>query len=140
MENGYFISTDKDLLNIYAIQKCLATLYWAKGRTVADVEKTIRNSYCFGIYSSKNEQIGFARLVTDYIYFGYLMDIIIFEKFQGNGYGKVLVEHMLNDAMIKNLKTLTLKTKDAHNLYKRYGFENIGDSLLWMSLDKQQLE
>jgi N-acetylglutamate synthase-like GNAT family acetyltransferase len=105
-----------------------------------EVKKTIENSYCFGIYTSDKEQIGFARVVTDYIYFGYFMDVIILDKFQRQGYGKILVDFMLADSTIKNLKTIALKTKDAHQLYERYGFNKIGDSPLWMSVDKQILD
>jgi N-acetylglutamate synthase-like GNAT family acetyltransferase len=140
MEQEYFISTDKDLLDTIAIQKFIANSYWGDSRSLEEVKKTIENSYCFGIYTSDKEQIGFARVVTDYIYFGYFMDVIILDKFQGQGYGKILVDFMLADSTIKNLKTLALKTKDAHELYERYGFNNIGDSPLWMSIDRQILQ
>ncbi|WP_339652328.1 GNAT family N-acetyltransferase [uncultured Maribacter sp.] len=140
MEPNYFISTDKRLLNTNEIQKFIAKTYWGKGRTLTEIEQTIENSYCFGMYTLDNEQIGYARVVTDYTYFGYFMDVIILDKFQGQGFGKLLVEHMLADSVIKNLKTLALKTKDAHQLYERYGFKKIADSPLWMSVDKQILE
>lgn len=140
MEQEYFISTDKELLDTIAIQKFIANSYWGNSRSLEEVKKTIENSYCFGIYTSDKEQIGFARVVTDYIYFGYFMDVIILDKFQGQGYGKILVDFMLADSTIKNLKTIALKTKDAHQLYEQYGFNKIGDSPLWMSIDRQILE
>lgn len=140
MKQDYFISKDKGLLNVEGIQQFIASSYWGKDRTLNEVILTIENSYCFGIYTKDNEQIGFARVVTDYIYFGYFMDVIIFDKFQGKGYGKILIEAMLEDSTIKSLKTIALKTKDAHKLYERYGFNKIGDSSLWMSVDKQILE
>ncbi len=140
MAKDFFISNDKNLLDVSAIKNFIADEYWGDGRSIADVETTIKNSYCFGIYRLDKEQIGFARVVTDYIYFGYIMDVIIFEKFQGKGYGKILIAHVLNDDMIKNLKTIALKTKDAHSLYERYNFKKIGNSPLWMSIDKQILD
>ncbi|MFT5736334.1 MAG: N-acetylglutamate synthase-like GNAT family acetyltransferase [Maribacter sp.] len=139
MENNLFISNDKNLLNLNAIKHFIADEYWCDGRTMEDVEKTILNSYCFGMYTQENEQIGFARVVTDYIYFGYFMDFIIFTKFQGKGHGTKLVEHMLKDDVIKSLKTVALKTKDAHSFYQRFGFKQIGNSSLWMCIDKQNL-
>lgn len=139
MKQDYFISKNKRLLNVEGIQQFIASSYWGKDRTLNEVKLSIENSYCFGIYTKDNEQIGFARVVTDYIYFGYFMDVIIFDKFQGKGYGKILIEAMLEDPTIKSLKTLALKTKDAHQLYERYGFDKIGDSALWMSVDKQIL-
>lgn len=140
MKQDYFISKNKRLLNVEGIQQFIASSYWGKDRTLNEVKLSIENSYCFGIYTKDNEQIGFARVVTDYIYFGYFMDVIIFDKFQGKGYGKILIEAMLEDSTIKSLKTLALKTKDAHQLYERFGFDKIGDSALWMSVDKQILE
>jgi len=139
MKQDYFISKNKRLLNVEGIQQFIASSYWGKDRTLNEVKLTIENSYCFGIYTNDNEQIGFARVVTDYIYFGYFMDVIIFDKFQGKGYGEILIEAMLEDSTIKSLKTLALKTKDAHQLYERFGFDKIGDSALWMSVDKQIL-
>ncbi|WP_405382160.1 GNAT family N-acetyltransferase [Maribacter sp. LLG6340-A2] len=140
MKQDYFISKNKRLLNVEGIQQFIASSYWGKDRTLNEVKLSIENSYCFGIYTKDNEQIGFARVVTDYIYFGYFMDVIIFDKFQGKGYGKILIEAMLEDPTIKSLKTLALKTKDAQQLYERFGFDKIGDSALWMSVDKQILE
>ncbi|APQ18905.1 GNAT family N-acetyltransferase [Maribacter hydrothermalis] len=140
MKQNNFISKDISLLNVEEIHQFIANSYWGKGRTLDDVKLTIENSYCFGLYTNENKQIGFARVVTDYIYFGYFMDVIILDKFQGKGYGKILVEAMLADSTIKSLKTLSLKTKDAHHLYERYGFNKIGDSPLWMSIDRQILE
>ena len=140
MAKDFFISNDKSLLDVSAIKNFIADEYWGDGRSIADVETTIKNSYCFGIYRLDKEQIGFARVVTDYIYFGYIMDVIIFDKFQGKGYGKILIAHVLNDDIIKPLKTIALKTKDAHSLYERYNFKKIGNSPLWMSIDKQILD
>ncbi|WP_423999732.1 GNAT family N-acetyltransferase [Maribacter sp. IgM3_T14_3] len=140
MEQNYFISKDKSLLKVEKIQQFIANSYWGNGRTLDEVKLTIENSYCFGIYTPENEQIGFARIVTDYIYFGYFMDVIVLDKFQGQGYGKILIHAIFEDITIKKLKTLALKTKDAHHLYERYGFNKIGDSPLWMSIDRQILQ
>lgn len=139
MQN-YYLSTDKNLLDVAKIKEFIAVEYWGDGRTFEDVEKTIANSYCFGIYTNEDEQIGFGRVVTDYIYFGYFMDVIVFTEFQGKGYGKKLVAFMLDNDIVRSLKTLALKTKDAHSFYEQFGFSRIGDSSLWMSIDRQKLD
>jgi len=92
------------------------------------------------MFSKSNEQIGFARVVTDYAFFGYFMDVIISPEYQGKGLGKALVEHILANEVIKSLQTVALKTKDAQALYEKYGFKKVGDSLLWMSIDRQKLK
>ena len=135
-----YISTDKRKLDVDKIQQYISTeSYWGKGRTLEDVQTTIDNSFCFGMYDEHNNQIGFARLVTDYILFAYIMDVIIFTEYQGNGYGKIMVDHIMNHELIKKVKTVALKTKDAHSLYERHGFKKVGDSAFWMSIDKIKL-
>ena len=135
----YFISTDKTRLDIATIHDFISVSYWADGRTMEEVRATIENSLCFGIYMKKGEQIGFARVVTDYTFFGYIMDFIVFKEYQGKGYGKILMDFIMDHEVIKNLRTIGLKTKDAHGFYKRYGFKGIGDSPLWMAIDNQVL-
>ena len=88
------------------------------------------------MYDQNDNQIGFTRLVTDYVLFAYLMDVIIFPEYQGSGYGKKLVAHIMSHEIIKKVKTVALKTKDAHELYAKHGFKVVGDSPMWMSIDK----
>tara|TARA_R110002126_G_scaffold168931_4_gene317461 strand:+ start:258 stop:461 length:204 start_codon:yes stop_codon:yes gene_type:complete len=60
------ISTDKSKLDVPFIQHFLKDIYWAAGRTIEEVQTTFDNSFCFGIYLN-DQQIGFARVITDYI-------------------------------------------------------------------------
>ncbi|QXP54400.1 GNAT family N-acetyltransferase [Cellulophaga sp. HaHa_2_95] len=137
---SFVISTDKDKLDIKKIHQYISVeSYWGVGRTIEEVKTTIDHSFCFGIYDKNGEQIGFSRVVTDQILFAYLMDVIIFTKYQGNGYGKHLVDFMMNHELIKKVKTIALKTKDAHSLYERHGFKKVGNSDFWMSIDKIKL-
>lgn len=141
MKEGFYISTDKSLLDFNFIHSYMSqTSYWAKGRSKDQTKSTIENSLCFGVYIDSKKQIGFARVVTDKVFFGNIMDVIIDPNYQGKGLGKALVEFMLNYETIKGLQTITLKTKDAHSLYEKYGFKRVGDSHLYMSRDKQKLK
>ena len=136
----FTISTDKKLLDVERIHNYIGKVsYWGKGRTLEEVQRTIEHSLCFGMYNEENKQMGFARVLTDYTCFGYFMDVIIFEEYQGKGYGKKLVETIMEHEVVKNLKTIGLKTKDAHGLYEKFGFKKIGDSELWMTKDKVKL-
>jgi hypothetical protein len=78
------ISTDKAKLDVPFIQHFLKDIYWAAGRTIDEVQRTIDASFCFGIYLD-GKQIGFARVVTDYVVFAYLMDVFIDEAHRGKG-------------------------------------------------------
>jgi N-acetylglutamate synthase-like GNAT family acetyltransferase len=136
----YFISTDKSKLDLRRIHDYIKNeSYWGIERTKEETQATIDACLCFGIYLESGEQIGFARLVTDHVFFGYLMDFIIFEDYQSMGYGTKLMEFIMNHKTVCKLKTIGLKTMDAHAMYKKFGFKKIGDSPLWMAVDKQIL-
>ena len=124
--NGFTINTDKNKLNIPAIHEYLSTRsYWAAGRTLECVEKSIENSLCFGVYEGET-QIGFARVVTDYATFSWLCDVFILEEYRGRGLGKWLISTLVEYHGIKESTKFFLATRDAHSLYSQYGgFENI---------------
>ena len=118
----YSISTDKSKLNVKAIHDFLChKSYWAKGRSLENVIKSIENSICFGLYDSKNNMIGFARVDTDHVVFAYLMDLFIFEKHRGNGLGDKLIKHIIEEPELQ-VRLWFLATNSAHGLYKKYGF------------------
>ena len=116
------ISTDKNKLDVAFIQDFLKDIYWAAGRTIEEVQTTIEHSFCFGIYSD-DQQIGFARVITDYVVFAYLMDVFIDEKHRGNGYSSLLIDAMMKEPQLKNIKIWRLATTDAHFLYEKFGFK-----------------
>ena len=116
------ISTDKTKLDVPFIQDFLKDIYWAAGRTMDEVQTTIDSSFCFGIYLNE-VQIGFARVVTDYVVFAYLIDVFIAEEHRGNGYSSVLIGAMMNEPVLKNIKIWRLATADAHFLYEKFGFK-----------------
>ncbi|OQD42889.1 GNAT family N-acetyltransferase [Croceivirga radicis] len=137
---GYTISKDKNLLQFDKIHKTIKTSYWGGYRTEKQTKTTIENTICFGVYNNNMEQVGFARVLTDQVVFAYIMDVIIFDGYQGKGLGKWLVAHILEDDSLKNVLTISLKTKDAHKLYEKYGFKSVGNSELWMAIDKAKLD
>ena len=118
----YTISTDRSRLNLAVVHGYLSTeSYWAQGRTQAVVEKAIENSLCFGVYHLE-QQIGFARLVTDYATYAYLPDVFILPAHQGGGLGKWLVQSILGAPEVQMVKRWLLHTRDAHGLYAQFGF------------------
>jgi N-acetylglutamate synthase-like GNAT family acetyltransferase len=122
--NDLIISDDKTKLDIELIHKFLSTSYWAKGRTIEEVKKSIEHSICFGVYKD-SKQIGFARIVSDCTVIAYLMDVFILEEYRGNGFSKLLLKKIFEDDRFKSIKKWMLATKDAHTLYTQFGFENI---------------
>lgn len=118
------ISTEKNRLQIDVIHQFLTTSYWAKGRTLNAVKKTIEHCLCFGVYI-EDKQIGFARVATDYTIFAYLMDVFILPEYRGNGYSKQLMKAVHEEPKLKSCKVWMLKTLDAHGLYKQFGYTEL---------------
>jgi GNAT superfamily N-acetyltransferase len=115
------VSTDKTKLDIPFIQHFLKDIYWEAARTIEEVQTTIDHSFCFGIYLN-NQQIGFARVITDYVVFAYMMDVFINEAHRGKGYSSILMEAMMNEPELQNVKIWRLATRDAHHIYEKFGF------------------
>ena len=122
--NNITVSTDKSKLDVNFIQHFLKDIYWAAGRTIEEVKTSIDNSFCFGIYLD-DKQIGFARVITDYVVFAYLMDVFIIEKHRGKGYSTILIDAMMKEQQLQKIKIWRLATKDAHFLYKKFGFNEL---------------
>lgn len=124
-KEDYLISTDKKLLNIETIHQYLSQeSYWAKGIPVEIVQRSIDHSFCFGIYY-KGEQVGFARLVTDYAVFAYLADVFVLPEHRGNGLSKWLMQFIVNNKEVQGLRRWMLATRDAHTLYTQVGFTGV---------------
>jgi GNAT superfamily N-acetyltransferase len=117
----YTISTDRDRLNISMIHRFLSEeAFWALGRPLEVVQRSLENSLCFGVYDGQR-QVGFARLITDYATFGWLDDVFILPEYRGRGLAKWLVECVVSHPQVSCLKRLALATRDALSLYQTYG-------------------
>jgi GNAT superfamily N-acetyltransferase len=133
-QNGKFsILTDRGRLNIDFIHDYLCNQsYWAQGRSREVVEKSIQNSLCFGVFDGE-WQVGFARIVTDYITFAWLCDVFIAESHRGQGLGKWLIKSVVSHPEMAAVKFILLATSDAHELYRKYGdFEALRAINKWM--------
>jgi GNAT superfamily N-acetyltransferase len=118
---GYEISTDKSRLDMDVIHRFLTASYWSEGIPKGIVAKSIQESDCFGIYKS-GAQVGFARIISDHATFAYLADVFIVPEEQGRGLGKWLMATIMKSALYPNLRRWLLATKDAHELYRQFGF------------------
>ena len=120
-KNTFTISIDNEKINISTVYEYLRSSYWAKDRTLQQVESSIKNSLCFGMYEN-NSQIGFARVITDYVTFAYLADVFILPSHQQLGLGKWVIDTIFSIEELKNISSWLLITNDAHKLYDRVGF------------------
>ncbi|WP_206603079.1 GNAT family N-acetyltransferase [Leptolyngbya ohadii] len=122
----YTISTSRDRLDLKVIHGFLTESYWAKGRSLETVEKSIEHSQPFGLYSNQTgEQIGFARAITDYTTFAYLADVFVLQPFRGQGLGRWLVQTVLESPELRSIPRWRLVTQDAQALYQQIGFTSL---------------
>src|SRR5215213_2973578 len=131
-KDEFTISTDRNRLQIEAIHRFLAEeSYWARNRTREQTERAIKNSLPFGVYKGEN-QIGFARVVTDYATFAYLGDVYILEEYRGRGLSKWLMDVIINHPDLQGFRRWILATRDAHALYEKFGFSALKAPERWM--------
>ncbi|MBV9479467.1 MAG: GNAT family N-acetyltransferase [Acidobacteria bacterium] len=120
----FAISTDKDRLDRELIHSFLTRCYWAKGIPKETFDRSIENSLCFGLYRG-DQQIGFARVISDFATYAYLGDVFVIEKFRGQGLSKLLLKRIRAHPNLQGLRRWSLVTRDVHGLYARFGFRPI---------------
>jgi len=130
----YTISTDPARLDLDLIHDYLAHSYWSPGLPRELMEQAIAHSLNFGLYQMAGEsaaQIGFARVITDYSSVAYLADVFVLSDCRGSGLGVWLIDTVINCPQLQGIRSFTLATRDAHELYRKFGFEEI-DSTRYM--------
>lgn len=132
-QGAYTISTDPARLDIPLIHQFLSQeSYWAKGRSFETVKTSIAHSLNFGVYH-QDQQVGGARVVTDYATFSWLCDVFILEAHRGQGLSKWLVKTIINHPDLKGLRRILLASSTARGLYQKYaGFEPLHGPERWL--------
>ncbi len=131
-KGDFLITTDKSKLDLNIIHNFLANeSYWSKNIPFKIVKTATENSINFGLYY-KHQQIGYARVVTDYATTAYLADVFVLKEFRGQGHSKWLMQIIMNHPGLQGLRRWVLLTQDAHELYKKYGWKSIANPERWM--------
>jgi len=133
VDQEFEISTDSSRLDLEAVHGFLRTSYWAEGRSRAVVERAIEHSLCFGVYLA-GRQVAFARVVSDRAVFAYLMDVFVIPEFRGRGISKTLMRAVLEHPDLQGLRVFLLATRDAHDLYAKFGFRPLEEPSRWMAI------
>lgn len=122
------ISFDRSRIDFRATSDVIKASYWGDGRTDEGHRRAFESSLCVGAYTD-GMQVGFGRVVTDYVYFAYLADIVIWPGFRGAGIGTRLIQALLDHPELASVSGWSLRTSDAHELYARFGFETQKDGM-----------
>ncbi len=132
----FFISTDPARLDFDIIHGFLTNCYWAKGIPRDTMARSIEHSLCFGVYDGSGEQVGFARVVSDFATVAYLGDVFILESHRGRGLSKWMMECITQHPSLQGLRRWILLTRDAHALYAKFGFTPVAKPDRYMELHR----
>ena len=133
IKDRFYISTKKEKMDIDLIHSFLTRSYWAEGISKEIIRRSIEGALCFGVFEN-DKQIGFARMITDKATFAYLADVFIIDEYRGLGLSKWLMEVILSYPDLQGLRRMMLATRDAHELYKKFGFTQLNNVDRWMHI------
>jgi N-acetylglutamate synthase-like GNAT family acetyltransferase len=126
-QGNFTVSTRRELLDIEVIHTFLSKeAYWSRGIPKDLLLRSLRNSLCFGLYEQE-QQIGFARVITDYATYAAIYDVFVLKPYRGRGLGQWLMECLVTCPALQGLRSLSLGTSDAHEFYKKIGFAGVSD-------------
>ena len=126
----YRIIDGLDNLQLSDIVRLLRTTYWAEDRPAEVIETALRHSHCLGILLPGDQTLAaFARVVSDGATMYYLADVVVDEAYRRQGLGTALVSHIVSLPSYAHLRGL-LFTRDAHGLYRKFGFDAPGDRVM----------
>jgi GNAT superfamily N-acetyltransferase len=122
---SYTISDDPTRLDLPAIHAYLRQAYWSEDIPYDVIARAVQGSLCIGAYDSEGAQIGLARFISDYATFCYVCDVYVLEHHRGQGLSKAMLKMALEHPRLQGLRRWNLVTRDAHGLYRQFGFNSI---------------
>jgi GNAT superfamily N-acetyltransferase/uncharacterized damage-inducible protein DinB len=138
-QGDFLVSTDPARLDVPLIHDFVSNRsYWAVGRPLEVVQRSIANSLCFGLYE-RGRQVAFARVVTDRATFAWLCDVFVLEPYRGRGLSKWLIGCVLSHPALQGLRRVLLGTRDAHGLYERFGFTPLADPTRFLEIFRPEV-
>jgi GNAT superfamily N-acetyltransferase len=132
---GFIVSCDPGQIDRASVHAFLSQLYWAQGIPREVVDRSIDGSLCFALLKD-DEQIGFARVVSDRATIAYLGDVHVLPAWQGRGLGRWLMECVMAHPQLAGLRRWILVTRDAHGLYASLGFKPLSNPAGYMELHR----
>ena len=127
---NYRIVDDLDKMKLEDIVRLLRMTYWADKRPVEIIEKSVRNSSCYGLYLEGTDKlVGFARVISDHATAYYLCDVIIDKEYQRKGLGTALISYINSLPDFSGLRGFLI-TRNAHSLYRKFGYEVVNERVM----------
>ncbi len=133
--SGCLLTTNQTQFDWQAVHNYLSGVaYWSKGIPLITMQRAFQNSLSFGLFDSLGQQIGAARMITDYATFAYMADVYVLDGFQGQGIGIWMIEKIINHPDLSGLRRYMLATSDAHTLYEKIGFSALSRPDMMMEI------
>jgi GNAT superfamily N-acetyltransferase len=120
-QGSIVVTTDRARLDLDVIHGFLTASYWARGIPRETVARSMEHSLCFGAFDG-DRQVGFARVISDRATYAYVCDVFALESDRKRGIGKSLMAAIMAHPELQGLRRWTLATRDAHGLYRQFGF------------------
>jgi GNAT superfamily N-acetyltransferase len=137
--DGYVLTADPKRVDFTRVHRWLAEeSYWAAGRSYDLVARSIDGSLPYSIFTTDGaEQVAFARAVTDGATFAWICDVFVDETHRGRGLGKWMIDTIVADLSDRGILRFLLATRDAHDVYRRSGFEDLAGAHRFMEIDRR---
>ena len=127
--DDWILTTDRSRLDLALIHGYLTRSYWSPGIPRHVVAKALEHSLCFGLFQhgagGEERQIGFGRAITDLTTLAYLADVFVLPDARGTGAGSWMIDKIVSCPLLIGIRSFLLSTRDAHELYARFGFQPI---------------
>lgn len=133
--DGLLLSDDASRLDVALVHHWLSDLsYWAAGRSLDIVRRSIERSWCLGVYSDA-ELVAFTRVVTDEATIAWICDVFVTEEYRGRGIGTWMARVAVDRCAEAGVRRILLATSDAHGVYSKVGFRPLVAPERWMEID-----
>ena len=137
--NDFLITTDRSKVDLELVHRFLSTeSYWSKNIPLETVKGCVENSLCFSVFRNDN-QVAFARIISDFHSFAYLADVFVVKEFRGLEISKWMMDFIMRHPNLQGLRRFCLGTHDAHSLYEKFGFQLIAKPEFFMEIKKENL-
>lgn len=131
----YVLKDGYNEMDFAKVATMLKDSYWCSGIKEGEVLSSARNSALLvGAFTKDNNQVGYARVISDKNRFAYILDVIVDERCRRQGIGQAMIKYILNHPDLKNVYQWLLVTKDAHGVYRKFGFNPVSRPNDWMEI------
>ena len=138
LPSGYEIVEDPDRIDVTATHAYLTRSYWAQGIPLDTVQRSIEGSHCVAVRYA-DQQVAFARVVTDHATFAYLADVYVLEEHRGRALSHAMLAHLQGHHRLQGLRRWALFTRDAQELYRQHGWAEYPYPDRMMVIDKPDI-